>query len=129
MKKTLSLILVLALLLGAVPAVLAAGTVHEHVYDWETGDGICTVCGNYCRHTVWLDGVCQICGAHCAHPGWQDGRCTLCHMLCPHEHHDGNNMRCTVCLDTDDPPKSQPIHGMSRRYGMPHPAFCSTSRM
>ena len=97
MKKTLIILLTQALLLGAGSSALAVSADHEHVYDHQAGDGICTVCGNYCRHTVWLDGVCQICGARCSHPSWQDGRCTLCHMLCPHEEHGLSSMRCTVC--------------------------------
>ena len=97
MKKTLILLLTLAILLGTGSSALAYGAEHEHVYDPEAGNGICTVCGSYCRHPVWLDGVCQTCGARCQHPSWQDGRCTLCRMLCPHEEHGVSSMRCTVC--------------------------------
>ena len=38
------------------------------------------------------------------------------------------NIRCTVSFFVEAPPKSQPIQGMSRRYGIPHPADSSMSR-
>ena len=37
------------------------------------------------------------------------------------------NMRWTVSFLTDAPPKIQPIHGMSLRYGIPQPPDSSMS--
>lgn len=97
MRRTLTLLLALLLLMGLPVSALAAEEGHQHSYDIPAGDGLCTVCGEPCTHSVWLDGVCQICGARCPHPGWEDGRCTLCRFPCPHDRHDGNTMRCSLC--------------------------------
>ena len=38
------------------------------------------------------------------------------------------NILCTVSRRVEEPPKSQPMNGMSRNHGIPHPAFSSMSR-
>ncbi len=91
MKKTVLFLLIFALLLSF-PALAAAE--HEHVYG---EDGKCTVCGEECPHSVWLNGVCTACGAECPHPAWEGGRCVQCHVACSHPAHDEETQLCLTC--------------------------------
>ncbi len=92
MKRFVSLLLSALLLLSLGSPALAAD--HDHEYG---GDGVCTVCGEECPHSVWINGVCAACGLACDHPAWEDGRCVRCHVLCDHPEHDKETCICTQC--------------------------------
>ena len=92
MKRLLSLALSAVLLLSCAAPALAAD--HDHRYD---ENGVCTVCGESCPHSVYLNGVCAACGQPCPHPAWAEGRCVRCHILCGHPEHDRDTKLCTTC--------------------------------
>ena len=92
MKRILCLALCLALVWSLGAPALAAD--HDHIYD---DAGICTVCGEACPHSVWINGVCAACGTSCDHPLWEEGRCARCHILCQHPEHDRETQLCTTC--------------------------------
>ena len=66
-----------------------------HTYDPETG--ICTVCGEICKH-VYDSGKCTICGyEHTEHNFENSHTCTICgHTVTAHDY-DAATGKCTMC--------------------------------
>ncbi len=59
MKKVLSLILTVCLLMSLLPMNVFASTAsdneNECIHDWSNGDGLCVNCGWECPHTEYVD--------------------------------------------------------------------------